>query len=155
MKVHLWSFGAPSDDWVAKGESHFVKRIERYMPFSFELFRPSKATEKSTVLQAEGAWLRKQIETTPTFTILLDEKGKSLTSTQLASKLDQWRQGSHKRLIFVIGSAYGFDPAVKEMANEVIRISDLTLPHQLVRLLMLEQIYRACTILKGESYHHE
>lgn len=155
MKVHLWSLGAPSEAWVSTGELNYVKRIERYLPFSFNTFRPSKATDRETVLQAESIWLKKQIESTPTFTVILDEKGKSISSIGLADKLEQWRQGPYKRVVFIIGSAYGFDPSIKTAANEIIRISDFTLPHQLVRLIMLEQIYRACTILKGESYHHE
>lgn len=146
--------GAPSDDWVARGESLFVKRIERYMPFEYKTRQVSKSQHPESVLEAEGTWLLKQLDDTPTRLILLDERGKSITSPGLAGKLDEWRQGSHKRLVFLVGSAYGFHPAVRGRAQEVLSLSAMTLPHQLVRLIMLEQLYRACSIQRGESYHH-
>ncbi|MBP8085757.1 MAG: 23S rRNA (pseudouridine(1915)-N(3))-methyltransferase RlmH, partial [Saprospiraceae bacterium] len=77
-----------------------------------------------------------------------------LTSVHFSKRFENWRQGSHKRLVFVIGSAYGFDPKVYDRADELLGLSAMTLPHQLCRLMMLEQLYRACTILRGESYHH-
>jgi 23S rRNA (pseudouridine1915-N3)-methyltransferase len=85
---------------------------------------------------------------------LLDETGPQLTSVQFASKLEAWRQGSHKRIVFVIGSAYGFDQQIYNRADATLGLSSMTLPHQICRLMFLEQIYRACTILRGESYHH-
>ncbi len=155
MRVHLWAMGAPSDDWVARGESLYVKRIERYMPFEYKTHLVTKSANANAVLEAEGQWMERQLDQVPTRLILLDERGKSLSSTALASKLEAWRQGTQKRVVFLIGSAYGFHPEVREKAHEVISLSALTLPHQLVRLVMLEQLYRACTILRGESYHHE
>jgi 23S rRNA (pseudouridine1915-N3)-methyltransferase len=155
MRVHLWAMGAPSDDWVARGESLYVKRIERYMPFEYKTQLVTKGAHAAAVLEAEGQWMERQLDQVPTRLILLDERGKAMTSPALASKLEAWRQGTQKRVVFLIGSAYGFHPAVREKAHEVISLSAMTLPHQLVRLVMLEQLYRACTILRGESYHHE
>jgi len=154
MKVHLWAMGAPSDDWVARGESIYAKRIERYMPFEYTPRHVSRNQQPDLVLEAERQWLAKQLESTPTRLILLDERGASLTSPAFAGKLEDWRQGSHKRLVFLVGSAYGFHPEVRDMAFSILSLSDMTLPHQLVRLVFLEQLYRACTILRGESYHH-
>lgn len=155
MKVHLWAFGAPSDDWVAKGESIYTKRIERYLPFEFRHVQVSKAGNAAQVLAAEAKWLKTQLDQSPARLILLDETGDQFSSIQFAKNLETWRQGTHKRLVFLIGSAYGFDEEVYRMADKRISISPMTLPHQLCRLLFLEQIYRACTILRGESYHHE
>jgi 23S rRNA (pseudouridine1915-N3)-methyltransferase len=155
MKVSLWAMGAASDDWVKTGEQLYQKRIERYMPFEYACFQPSKSKVKEQVLAEEGKWMLQQLESKATCLILLDERGTQFTSVQLASKLEQWRQGTYKRVVFLIGSAYGFSQPVYTAAQEKMALSKMTLPHQLCRLLMLEQLYRACTIQKGESYHHE
>ena len=154
MKVHLWAMGADSDPWVAQGEALFKKRIERYMPFDFKCIQPSKSKITEQVLSAEAKWLTQQTNATPTFLVVLDEKGKQFTSVHLASQLEKWRQGSHKQLVFLVGSSFGFDASVYKQADVLLALSLMTLPHQLARLVMLEQLYRACTIQKGESYHH-
>lgn len=154
MKVHLWAMGASSDAWVTEGEDLYRKRIDRYLPFEYKCIQPSKSNQKNVVLAEEAKWLLQQFDASASRVILLDEKGPQLTSVNFATKLETWRQGSHKRLIFVIGSAYGFDQKVYDRSDELLGISAMTLPHQLCRLMMLEQIYRACTILRGESYHH-
>ena len=155
MKVHLWAFGSSSDSWITEGENLYVKRIERYFPFEYKIIQPSKSNQKNLVLTAEAKWLQQQIEKTPSKLILLDEHGPQLTSIHFSKKLEKWRQGSHKRLIFLIGSSYGFDDQIKKSSDEILSLSSMTLPHQLCRFLFLEQIYRACTILRGESYHHD
>jgi 23S rRNA (pseudouridine1915-N3)-methyltransferase len=148
--------GATSDAWVSKGEEIYVKRIERYLPFEYKCIQPGKSgANKSQVLSAEAKWLTQQMDKTPSKIILLDERGPQLTSEQFAKRLEQWRQGSHRRLIFMIGSAYGYDQSVYKMADDTLSLSSMTLPHQICRIVFLEQLYRACTILKGESYHHD
>ena len=155
MKVHLWAFGSPSDPWLSEGEKIYTKRIDHYLPFEYKTIQSSKSNKKEIVLAAEAKWLQGQLQNTPSRLILLDEKGTQFTSPQFSQKLEQWRQGSHRRLIFLIGSAYGFDASTYQMAGDLLSISKFTLPHQLCRLVFLEQIYRACTILGGQSYHHE
>ncbi len=155
MKVHLWAYGAASDGWISEGEKLYAKRIGHYLPFEFKVIQPLKSNNASLVLIAEAKWLQQQIEKTPSKIILLDEKGPQLTSVQFAKKLEQLRHGSYRRLIFLIGSAYGFNEGIYKSADELLSLSLMTLPHQICRLVFLEQIYRACTILKGESYHHE
>lgn len=155
MKVVLWALGTSSDAWVNEGEMKFIKRIAHYMPFEYQCFQPSKSSNTIQVLEAEAKWLNAQLDSTPSKLILLDEKGTQYTSVAFSKKLESWRQGSYKRIIFLIGSAYGFHPDIYSLSNEKLSISTMTLPHQLCRLIFLEQIYRACTILRGESYHHE
>lgn len=155
MKVHLWCMGSASDDWVIQGEKLYTKRLNRYLPFEYKCVQISKNKDQTKVLAEEGKWLIAQLDSTPTKLILLDEKGPQLTSLKFSERLDTWRQGNHKRLVFLIGSAYGFDKTVYDRADELLGLSAMTLPHQLCRLMMLEQLYRACTILRGESYHHE
>jgi 23S rRNA (pseudouridine1915-N3)-methyltransferase len=147
--------GAPSDSWVIQGEELYKKRIERYLPFEFKCIQPSKSKTSNLVLAEEAKWLLNQLENTPTRLVLLDEKGPQFSSVVFSKKLETWRQGSHKRVVLVIGSAYGFDQKIYNRADDLLGLSSMTLPHQICRLMVLEQIYRACTILRGESYHHE
>lgn len=86
MKVHLWAMGATSDAWVAQGEAIYKKRIERYLPFEYKCVQPSKSIVKDQVLAAEAKWIKQQLDASPTFLVLLDEKGSQLTSIQLAQK---------------------------------------------------------------------
>lgn len=88
------------------------------------------------------------------FVVALDERGKSLTSMNLAVWLKEQQNRSVKNIVFVIGDAYELDPAVKKRANLTLTLSALTLPHELARVFLLEQLYRAHTILRGEKYHH-
>ncbi len=90
-----------------------------------------------------------------TFLVVLDEKGKELTSEKLSSFLTTRMEESVKSIVFLIGGAYGIDKSVHEKANFVWSLSQLTFPHQLVRLILAEQVYRACTILRNEKYHHK
>lgn len=154
MKVCLWAMGSPSDQWIQQGEQTYSRRIGHYLPFEYKCIQVSKSNTPPKVLAEESKWLSQQFQAIPSHVILLDEKGPSLTSIAFANKLETWRLGSHKRVIFIIGSAYGFDPMTYDAAHGMLSLSPMTLPHQLCRLLMLEQLYRACTILRGESYHH-
>lgn len=95
----------------------------------------------------------KKIEAADTV-VLLDEHGKEFRSVELAAWMEK-KQQSVRKLVFVIGGPYGFSPEVYARANEKISLSKLTFSHQMVRLIFVEQLYRACTILKGEPYHHE
>ena len=101
----------------------------------------------------EGELILKQLQPSDTL-VLLDEHGKELRSIEVAKWLEQ-KQQTARRLVFVIGGPYGFSEAVYSRANEKLSLSKLTFSHQMVRLVFTEQIYRACTIIKGEPYHHE
>ena len=101
----------------------------------------------------EGELILKQLQPSDTL-VLLDEHGKEFRSIELAKWLEQ-KQQTARRLVFVIGGPYGFSEAIYKRANEQLSLSKLTFSHQMVRLVFTEQIYRACTIIKGEPYHHE
>ena len=101
----------------------------------------------------EGELIRKELQPADTV-VLMDEHGKELRSIELARWL-QGKQNISRRLVFVIGGPYGFSPDVYARANEQLSLSKMTFSHQMVRLIMVEQLYRACTIIKGEPYHHE
>lgn len=126
------------------------------MPFDIKVIPELKNTRAMTEAvqkDKEGELILKEIQTADTV-VLLDEHGKEMRSVEYAAWL-QKKQAASRRLVFVIGGPYGFSKAVYDRAQELISLSKMTFSHQMVRLIFTEQLYRACTIIKGEKYHHE
>lgn len=156
MKSELILVGKTNDKLYVNAIEDYVNRISHYMPFSVSIIPALKATRNLTENQqkeAEGEQILKLIQTSD-YVVLLDEHGGEFTSTEMARWL-QKRMQMARRLVFVVGGPYGFSKSVYAQANEKISLSKMTFSHQMVRLIFVEQLYRACTILKGESYHHE
>ena len=156
MKTLLILIGKTTGKHFQAGITDYVERIGHYMPFEIVTIPELKNTKSLSEEQqktAEGDLILKQAQPSDTV-VLLDEHGKEFRSIELASWLEQ-KRNTARRLIFVIGGPYGFSPAVYQRANEQLSLSKLTFSHQMVRLVFTEQIYRACTIIKGEPYHHE
>ena len=134
----------------------YAERITHYMPFSITVIPELKSTKSLSEEQqktAEGELILKQIQPSDTV-VLLDEHGKEFRSIEFAKWLEQ-KRNTARRLVFVVGGPYGFSPEVYARANEQLSLSKMTFSHQMIRLVFTEQIYRACTIIKGEPYHHE
>ena len=156
MKTELILVGKTVNKHFNAGINDYVERIGHYMPFSITTIPELKNTKnlsESQQKEREGELILKQIQSTDTV-VLLDEHGKEFRSIEFADWI-QKKQNTARRLIFVIGGPYGFSNDVDERANEKISLSKMTFSHQMVRLIFTEQIYRACTIIKGEPYHHE
>ena len=156
MKTILILVGKTTDKHFQAGISDYAERISHYMPFDIVTIPELKNTKSLSEEQQktmEGELILKQLQASDTL-VLLEEHGKELRSIELAKWLEQ-KQQTARRLIFVIGGPYGFSEAVYSRANEKLSLSKLTFSHQMVRLVFTEQIYRACTIIKGEPYHHE
>ena len=156
MKTILILVGKTTDKHFQAGISDYTERISHYMPFDIVTIPELKNTKSLSEEQQktmEGELILKQLQPSDTL-VLLDEHSKELRSIELAKWLEQ-KQQTARRLIFVIGGPYGFSEAVYNRANEKLSLSKLTFSHQMVRLVFTEQIYRACTIIKGEPYHHE
>ena len=156
MKTLLILTGKTTDKNIATGIADYTGRISHYMPFETNVIPELKNTKSLTHEQQkdkEGELILKQIQTAD-FVVLLDEHGKEYRSVEFASWLQQ-KQHVAKRLVFVIGGPYGFSDAVYKRADEKVSLSKMTFSHQMVRLIITEQIYMACTIIKGEPYHHE
>ena len=156
MKTILIQVGKTVNKHFVAGISDYVERISHYMPFDIVTIPELKNTKSLSEDQQkamEGELILKQLQASDTL-VLLDEHGKELRSIELAKWLEQ-KQQTARRLVFVIGGPYGFSEAVYKRANEQLSLSRLTFSHQMVRLVFTEQIYRACTIIKGEPYHHE
>lgn len=156
MKTILLQVGKTVNKHFIAGITDYADRISHYMPFDIVTIPELKNTKKLSEeqqKQTEGELILKQLQPSDTV-VLLDEHGKEMRSIAFASWLEQKHQTS-RRLLFIIGGPYGFSPAVYQRANEMISLSPMTFSHQMVRLVFTEQIYRACTIIKGEPYHHE
>ena len=148
--------GRTANKHFAAGIDDYAERIGHYMPFTLTVIPELKNTKKLSEeqqKQAEGELILKLLQPQDTV-VLLDEHGQELRSVELARWLER-KQATARRLVFVIGGPYGFSPEVYARANEQLSLSRLTFSQQMVRLVFTEQIYRACTIIKGEPYHHE
>jgi len=152
MKILLWSVGKENDAYVKAGVDDFTRRLSRYFPTEWRLIPPPK-NATADLKKKEGEVLLSLL-TKDDFLVALDERGKQFTSENLAHFIQMRANSGGKNLIFLIGGVYGLDPAVLARADHHWSLSQLTLPHQLVRLVLAEQLYRACTILRNEKYHH-
>jgi 23S rRNA (pseudouridine1915-N3)-methyltransferase len=157
MKIECWAVGKPHESYVSLGVSDFTQRIENYFPLEWRLFSLKKIAgsySQSKLKQEESALIFAALKPDD-YLVSLDENGKSLTSRKLAGFIQDRANDSLKRLIFLIGGAYGLDEQILKKSKFIWSLSDLTFPHQLVRLILAEQIYRACSIGRNEKYHHD
>lgn len=154
MKLSILSVGKSNESYIKEGVDQFTKRIGHYYPLDWQLIAPSKLTDPLQIKKAEAINILKTLTATDIL-ILLDEKGKMLSSPGLANLIQQKANQSAQRIVFLIGGAYGVDEEIKKRANFMWSLSELVFPHMLVRLLLVEQVYRACSILANEKYHHE
>jgi 23S rRNA (pseudouridine1915-N3)-methyltransferase len=154
LKLSIFSVGKVNESYIKDGVDQFTKRIGHYYPIDWQLITPSKHTEPVQIKKAEAASILKSLTATDVL-VLLDEKGKMLNSPGLANLIQQKANQSAQRIVFLIGGAYGVDEEIKKRANFTWSLSELVFPHMLVRLILAEQIYRACSILANEKYHHE
>jgi len=157
MKIQFWSVGKAHEPYVKEGVELFTKRIANYFTAEWVIIPPPKnaaSLQPIELKKKEGeqvlALLKKE-----DCLVLLDERGKQYSSEGLAAFIQARANESTKTLVFLIGGAYGVDEAVQQKARFQWSLSQLVFPHQLVRLILAEQVYRACTIIRNEKYHHQ
>jgi len=157
MKIQFWSIGKNHDPSIKEAVEDFTKRISKYFPPDWTIIpMPKNAGMMSEMdlKKKEGEmildWLKKD-----DYLVALDQRGKEMTSEKLAEFIQARANESTKTLVFLIGGAFGLDKMILERANYKWSLSKLTFPHQLVRLILAEQVYRACTIIRNEKYHHQ
>lgn len=156
MKIHLISIGKAHEAYVKAGVEDFTKRIGNYYPVQWQLIASPKNAgqlSREELLKKEGQSILSLLAKDD-YLVVLDERGKQFDSAALARFLLQRTNESVRNLYFLIGGAYGVDQSVLERAQFQWSLSPLVFPHQLVRLILAEQVYRACTILRNEKYHH-
>jgi 23S rRNA (pseudouridine1915-N3)-methyltransferase len=156
MKIQFWSVGKQHEAYIKAGVEDFTGRINKYFPVEWSVLATPKnaAALNEAELKKQEARLVLQQLAKEDYLILLDERGKQLSSPELANFMQQRANESVKRIVFLIGGAFGVDATVTQRANYTWSLSKLVFPHMLVRLILAEQVYRACTILKNEKYHH-
>ena len=157
MKIVLLTIGKSSEKYLIEGISQYQKRLKHYTQFEMlEILniKNAKNFSNAELMKKEGELILKQLKNSDHL-ILLDDKGKDFTSSKFAEKLQNWMLSGKKRLVFIVGGAYGFSEDLIARGNEKISLSKMTFSHQMVRLFFVEQIYRGYTILNNEPYHHQ
>ncbi|HAN19543.1 MAG: 23S rRNA (pseudouridine(1915)-N(3))-methyltransferase RlmH [Bacteroidetes bacterium GWC2_33_15] len=157
MKVKLVMIGKTDLDYIKSGIAEYEKRLSFYIPFSSIVIQDIKNTKKlneNQQKQKEGELILDQIKDGD-YIVLLDEKGKEYSSVEFSGFVEKQMIAGTKNLVFIIGGPYGFSEDVYSRAKSKLALSKMTFSHQMVRLIFMEQLYRAMTIIRGEPYHHQ
>ena len=157
MKILLVVIGKTDEKYLQSGIEVFTNRLKHYIPFEMKIIPDLKKTKNLSSDQQknmEGELLLQVFQPGDQIA-LLDEKGKEYSSAKFSDFIEKKMVSGIKRLVFVIGGPYGFSDKVYQQANSKIALSQMTFSHQMVRLIFVEQVYRAMTILRNEPYHHE
>ena len=156
MIIELWCIGKTSFSFVQSGLGEFENRLKHYCQFKTVIIEGVKTGRNDTpdiVAEKEGNVILKKIDDKDHL-ILLDERGEAMNSIEFAGFIENKMLMSYKKLIFLVGGAYGFSDKIYRRANEKISLSKMTFSHQLIRLIFAEQLYRAFTIVRNEKYHN-
>jgi 23S rRNA (pseudouridine1915-N3)-methyltransferase len=157
VKITLLLVGKTTDSYLNRAIEEYIKRLTRYAAVEITVLPELKNAKNLSIdlqKEKEGIALLNAMENADEV-ILLDERGTQYSSVEFASFLEKRQLSSVKRLVFVVGGPYGFSPEMYTRANGQLSLSRMTFSHQMIRLLFVEQLYRAMTIIKGEPYHHE
>lgn len=154
MKIQLWAIGKTKAAYLTAAEQEFTKRLSHYFKFEISYYKNVKHSDPQQIKKSEAQLILDKLKTSDHL-ILLDEKGKSYGSRDFAKRIESYSNRSLQNVVFLIGGAYGFHELLYARANEKLSISQMTFSHQLIRTIFLEQLYRAGTIIKGESYHND
>ena len=156
MKIQFWTIGKAHETYVKEGIELFTKRIASYYPTEWNIIPSPKnaaSLSESDLKKKEGETVLQALQKDD-YLVLLEETGKQLSSEGLAVFIQSRADNGSKNLVFLIGGAYGVSEAIMQRANYSWSLSQLVFPHQLVRLILAEQVYRACSINRNEKYHH-
>ncbi|WP_299624234.1 23S rRNA (pseudouridine(1915)-N(3))-methyltransferase RlmH [uncultured Tenacibaculum sp.] len=157
MKIKLLAVGKTDDKNLIQLITLYQNRLKHYVKFELEIIpdiKNAKNLSEAQQKEKEGELILSKLQNTDQL-ILLDDKGKHYTSIEFANFLQKKMNSGIKQLVLVIGGPYGFSDAVYKKANGKLSLSKMTFSHQMIRLFIVEQIYRGFTILKNEPYHHE
>lgn len=155
MKLEIWWIGKTFQDFTHKGNLEYIKRIQKFTDIEIlEIADIKGQSNPKSIKNLEAEKILSKLKS-DVFLILLDEKGKQFSSVEFADFIQQKDNQAIKKIIFLIGGAYGFDDKIYERANAQLSLSKMTYSHQLIRLIFMEQLYRAYTIIHGFPYHNE
>jgi 23S rRNA (pseudouridine1915-N3)-methyltransferase len=156
MKIKLLQIGKTTESYLLEGIALYEKRLQAFTSFSCETVASLKDASSLSILQVkqrEGELILAKIKPDD-FLVLLDENGRTFDSVEFARQIEQLQVQSTRQLVFVVGGAFGFSEEVYRRARMKIALSEMTFSHQLVRLIFMEQLYRAFTIINKHPYHH-
>lgn len=156
MHIEIWSVGKENEPFIEPGLQYYFQKIKPYNSIELVILQPAKklaTTDVERAKQVEEDMILKKLQPHH-YLILLDERGRQLNSVQWAQQFQQCMNQGVKNLILLIGGAYGVSDAVRLKARQTWSLSTLVFPHQLVRLILAEQVYRAFSILNNSPYHH-
>ncbi|MEE2931001.1 MAG: 23S rRNA (pseudouridine(1915)-N(3))-methyltransferase RlmH [Bacteroidota bacterium] len=157
MHIVLITIGKNKQLYLDQGLKEYAQRLQHYVSFKLEHILSIKKNNKlpiDNIKNEESKLILKKL-TSSDYVVLLDSNGAMLSSSQFANKLQKWLFSGKKRIVFIIGGAYGFAPNVYSRADQLISLSKMTFSHQMIRLFFAEQLYRAYTLLNNEPYHHQ
>ena len=157
MKIVLLTVGKTSQKNIEEEILLYSKRLSHYTDFELQEIPSLKISAKisqSELKKSEGQMVMKYLNSSD-YVVLLDENGKSYSSIDFSKKIEKFMLNSFKRVVFVIGGAFGFSDELYSRCNEKVSLSNMTFSHQMVRLFFVEQLYRAFTIINNEKYHHQ
>lgn len=157
MKIVLAVVGKTTNGYLRQGIDEYTSRLSHYIPFSIEYIDDVKNTRNLSEQQqktAEGKSILAMLDKGD-YVVLLDEHGKEFTSVQFSKYIEKRMASGVRRMVLVVGGPYGFSQDVYDRANELLSLSKMTFPHEMIRLIFTEQLYRAMTIINHEPYHHE
>lgn len=149
--------GKTTNGYLRQGIDEYTSRLSHYIPFSIEYIDDVKNTRNLSEQQqkaAEGKSILAMLDKGD-YVVLLDEHGKEFTSVQFSKYIEKRMASGARRMVLVVGGPYGFSQDVYDRANELLSLSKMTFPHEMIRLIFTEQLYRAMTIINHEPYHHE
>ena len=156
MNISIWSIGKANEPHLAPGIEHYLKKLAAYQPCALDIFalpRKEQSSDVRKTIDAEGRMVLGRLRPRHTL-ILLDERGKQHTSEGWAHNLQALMNSGTREAVFLIGGAHGVSDAVRQKAHAMWSLGLMVMPHQLVRLVLAEQLYRASSILAGSPYHH-
>jgi len=155
FRLTLIFVGRASDLYIREGCQVYEERIRHYADIALVWVPEERVPSKGRItyiLQQEGRRIRDKLSP-GAFTVALDEKGKLLSSEAFARSLEKWSSSGSKEIVYILGGPYGLEESLKKDADSSLSLSPMTLAHGMARMLLLEQIYRAFTLLRGEPYH--
>ncbi len=154
MKIEFIFIGKTTESYLNEGITTYLKRLVNYLPAEILTIPASSSKLREKIIEEESRVILSKIQPRD-YIVLLDERGKELTSRQLAAFIEKQMVAGTNRLLMITGGAYGVSDELKQKVHYTLSASKFTFTHQMIRLLLTEQVYRAMTILKNESYHHD
>ena len=156
MKIRFISVGKPHEKYIREGVEDFTNRISKYFRVEWTIIAPVKnaSSLSEADLKKQEATQVMSVLNEDDFLVLMDERGKNISSVELSELIQKKANESTKNVVFLVGGAFGVHDSLSKRADFTWSLSKLVFPHMLVRLILAEQVYRACTILRNEKYHH-